>query len=112
MTQKWIDEQVHEYEQGPEKVGDIGFLIRNSNENTGTDRFSLRWTPAHTNQSHEPRLNGWCGTYNNVGTYGEGIWKIIRIAKNGRTLIEEVNDEQEREAFLDDVGYPDLTSED
>lgn len=108
MTQKWIDAQVNEYETGPEKVGDCGFLIEISNENTGGTRYKLSYTPAYTNQSNEPRLSGWCGTYNNVATYGAGVWKIIRIAKNGRTLIEEVPEGEERTAFLEEMGYPDI----
>jgi len=112
MSTKWIDEQCNDYEQGPEKVGELGFLIRISNENTGADRYKLSFTPAYTNQSRKPRLLGWCGTYNNVGTYGEGIWKISRIAKNGRTLITEVDDESETQGFLDEMGYPDLTVDD
>ena len=112
MTQKWIDEQSYEYDIGPTKDGEMGFLIRISNENTGSDRYILRCSPPYTNRSNKPRLYGWCGTNNNVGTYGEGVWKITRIAKNGRTLIEEVEAGDERDAFLEEMGYPDLTDED
>ncbi len=108
MTQKWIDEQVHEYEAGPEKLGEMGFLIEISHENTGATRHKLSYTPAYTNQSNQPRLEGWCGTYNNVATHGCGVWKIIRIAKNGRTLLEEVPDGPDRQAFLEEMGYPDI----
>lgn len=106
METKWIDEQAE-----PLSVGDAGFLVRNSYENTGGERYELRDTPAHTNQSHMPRLVGWCGSWNNVSTYGEGVWKVIRVAKNGRLLLQEIEG-AERQAFLDEYGYPDLTPED
>lgn len=112
MAQKWIDEQSNEYEPYPEKVGDMGFLVQFSNEIKGSDRYSLRYTPAYTNNSNQPRLKGWCGTYSDLATYGLGVWKIVRIAKNGRTLVEEVLNGPERDAFLEEMGYPDLTDED
>lgn len=105
MAEKWIDEQ-EGYDEGNE-----GFLIRFSNENAGSERFTLRDTPAHTNQSNKPRLHGWCGSYNNVSTSAEGAWVVIRKAKNGRTLIREL-DEGELQLFLEAMGYPDLTAED
>lgn len=54
-------------------VGNTGFLIEHYNELSGGSRFELRDTPPYTNQSHQPRLSGWCGTWNNVGTYGHGL---------------------------------------
>lgn len=100
MTTKWIDEQ----EYG---IGDKAFLINISHEFDGPDRYILRDQPAYTNTSQEPRLHGWCGTYNNVATYGEGAWKVIRIARSGRFLIQELEG-QELEEFLDEMGYPEL----
>jgi len=104
MTQKWIDAQ-----EGY-KVGDVGFLINFSHENTGGESYILRDTPAHTNQSRTPRLMGWCGSDNNVSTHACGVWKVVRIAKNGRTLVD-VASEEETTAFLEEVGYPDLTDD-
>lgn len=105
MTQMWIDEQ-----EGY-KVGDVGFLICNYNENTGSERWFLRDNPAHTNRSNVPRMLGWCGSYNNVSTSGCGVWKVIRIARSGRYLIEKATPD-EVEVFLEEVGYPDLTEDD
>lgn len=105
MTQKWIDEQ-EDY-----GVGDKAFLICFYNENTGGERHTMRNNPARTNQSHEDRLHGWCGSYNNVGTHAEGVVKVVRIAKSGRYLVEEIEGDELQE-FLEEMGYPDLTEED
>ena len=102
MTTMWI---------GPDEtlsVGDKGFLIKHKNSTQGWERHELRDTPAHTNQSHEPRLRGWCGSWNDTSTYGRGVWEVVRVAKNGRCLLSEL-DGDEMQAVLDDLGYPDLT---
>jgi hypothetical protein len=104
MTQKWI---------GPNEnlaVGDVGFLIKQTNENQGWTRYDLRITPAHTNRSRQPKLYGWCGSYNNLSTTAEGMAKVIRVAKNHRVLIEEI-DGQEVESALEELGYPELYAE-
>lgn len=105
MTPKWIDEQ-----EGY-NVGDCGFLVSNAHETEGWERFYLRDNPARTNVSRVPRLIGWCGTYNNISTSGCGVWKVVRIAKNGRMLISQPTDE-EVAVFLEEMGYPDLTEDD
>lgn len=105
MTTKWIDEQGRDG-RGYD-LGDTAFLISFYNENDCSTRYVLRDQPAYTNRSNEPLLYGWCGTYNNVGTYGEGAWKVIRIARSGRFLIQELEG-QELEEFLDEMGYPEL----
>ena len=100
-TQKWIDEQPGY------AVGSAGFLIEFSNENTGGSRFSLDDRPPYTNQSHEPRLSGWCGSYNNVGTYGRGAWRVVKEAQNGRLKIEKLAGDELGD-FLEAMGYPEL----
>jgi len=105
MTTRWIDEQ-----EGY-NVGGCGFLISNSHETEGWERYHLRDTPAHTNVSRVPRLIGWCGSYNNISTSGCGVWKVTRIAKNGRMMLTRPTDE-EVAAFLEETGYPDLTEDD
>lgn len=100
-TSRWI---------GPDpmlEAGDVGFLIENANENTGGSQFFLRDTPACTNQSHEPRLHGWCGTWNNVGTHGHGMARVERVAKNGRAFVVELTGDELNDA-LDECGYPEL----
>lgn len=92
-------------------VGQVGFLVRHHSENHGTDRWELRDTPAYTNQSHKPRLNGWCGSWNNVGTYGEGMAEVVKVARNGRAQVRLLEGE-ELQAALDELGYPDLTPDD
>lgn len=88
-------------------VGDTGFLIENSNENTGVSQYFLRDTPPYTNRSHEPRLHGWCGTWNNVGTHGHGMARVERVAKNGRAFVIELTGAELADA-LDELGYPEL----
>ena len=105
MTTQWI---------GPDEtlsLGDKGFLIEFENTNTGGERYELRDTPAHTNQSHQPRLVGWCGSYNNLGTHANGMAKVIRVAKNGRCLVQFLEGD-ELQAALEGLGYPDLTADD
>ena len=102
---KWIEEQGYEG-SGP-GIGDQAFLVSFFNENNGSTRYALRDKPAYTNRSNEPRLTGWCGTYNNVATYGEGAWKVIRIAKSGRYLIQRLDDTELAE-FLEEMGYSEL----
>lgn len=99
MGCKWIDEQA--------PYMDVGFLVEISNENTGSSRYELRDLPAHTNQSHEPRLRGWCGSYNNVSTHAAGVWKVSEVARNGRVKVVELKGEALMEA-LEELGYPDL----
>lgn len=101
MAKKWIDEQT-EF-----SVGDKAFLIEFSNSNTGADNYVLRNTPAYTNVSREPRLRGWCGSYNNVSTTGGGAWQVVRIAKSGRMLLQELEG-QDLSEFLEEMGYPEL----
>lgn len=90
-------------------VGDIGFLIEHYNESSGGSRFELRDTPPYTNQSHQPRLSGWCGTWNNVGTHGHGLARVERLARNGRALVRPL-DGDELTAALEELGYPELAA--
>lgn len=99
MTTKWIDEQDFD--------GDKGFLVEFFNENNSSTRYVLRNKPPYTNRSNEPRLHGWCGSYNNMSTTGCGAWKVLRVAKSGRMLIEELEGEELAE-FLEEMGYPEL----
>lgn len=101
MTTKWIDGQ------DGFNLGDKAFLIEFENTDVGWSIFTLRLQPARTNQSQKPKLRGWCGSHNNVSTSGEGAWKIIRIARSGRMLLTELEDDELRE-FLEEMGYPEL----
>ena len=104
MTSMWI---------GPDETlsaGDVGFLIAKTNVLRRTAaRYELRNTPAHTNQSHEPRLHGWCGTYNDLSTNAQGMVRVERMAKNGRAFVRELEGE-ELAAALEELGYPELES--
>jgi hypothetical protein len=89
------------------KEGDIGFLIEKTNTMRGGTSFQFRDVPAHTNQAHEPRLHGWCGTYNDLATYGRGLVVVTRVARNGRALVQEL-DGDKLKAGLEELGYPEL----
>lgn len=104
-TTQWI---------GPDEnlsVGDVGFLINFSNPIHGSDRYEVRGTPAHTNQSHQPRLHGWCGSYNNLNTNACGMVKVERVAKNGRAFVRQLEG-AELAGALEELGYPELTPDD
>jgi hypothetical protein len=106
MTEQWIGPFYDEdYE-----VGERAFLIRKANLNGGGDRFELRDTPPKTNLSFEWRLDGWCGSYNNISTYGEGMVEVIKLASNGRLKVRNLTGDALRSA-LDDFGFPELLSE-
>lgn len=103
--QKWVDGD------GEMTVGSKGFLTCNHHELKGWSRYKLRDMPPKTNSSFEDRPYGWCGTYDNIATYGEGVWEVIRIAKNGRALLQEITDTETLAGYLDETGYPDLLDE-
>lgn len=100
MPQMWIDED-------RVAAGEKYFLIKISNENTNSSKYVLQNKPPYTNRSFQPKLYGWCGTNNNVATHGEGVWRVLRQAKSGRILIEQVNGEELIE-FLEEMGYPEI----
>ena len=90
---------------------EIGFLIETSHETAGWTRYELSERPPYTNQSREPRPVGWCGSYNNVATYGRGVWKLAKLLPNGRAQITRVKDPEEIAEFLESVGYGELLGE-
>jgi hypothetical protein len=59
------------------------------------------------NVSREPKLYGWCGSYNNLSTTGCGMYKVKRVAKNQRCYIEQLEGD-ELTAALEELGYPEL----
>lgn len=100
----WIDDVDQEMEEGL-----TAFLVRVNNGVQGWTRYEMRARPPHTNQSNEPRPFGWCGSWNDASTTGQGVWRVIRVAKStGRVRIRQVTDRAELEAFLEECGYPDL----
>jgi hypothetical protein len=99
IAQTWIDG----YELS---VGDIGFLVEVCPEQRA-DYCVLQDRPAYTNQSHEPRLYGWCGTTNNVARFGQGVARVIRCAKNGRACVQALEG-AELTAALEELGFPEL----
>ena len=102
VMRKWIGREMDTY-----RIGEIGFLVSREHHLRGTERWDISEHPAHTNMSHAPRLTGWCGTSNDVAVYAHGLARVVRIAKNGRALVERLAGEAEAVA-LEDLGYPDL----
>jgi hypothetical protein len=92
-------------------VGDAGFLVHISNAIKHSERYELRNRPPQMNQSHKPCPRGWCGSWNDVSTDGLGVWRVVKLANNGRVQIAEVTTRDELVAFLDEHGYPDLLDE-
>ena len=95
---------------GPDEsliVGQVGFLVQFSNPNSGMDRIDMRDLPAHTNQSNEPRLYGWCGSWNDTSTNARGLASVERIARNGRAFVRHLHGDDLAVA-LDLLGYPEL----
>lgn len=101
MDQIWVEEQ---QDFG---VGDSAFLICYHDESRGSACYVLRNKPAYTSSTFKPTLSGWCGTHNNLSTIGFGAWKVVRIAKSGRYLLESLEG-NELNYFLNDMGYPEL----
>lgn len=88
-------------------VGDSGFLIERHHTLKGWRRYSLDPLPAHTNQSRQPRLYGWCGTTDDVAVHAHGMARVVRIAPNGRALLKAL-DADELAAALQAAGFPEL----
>ena len=101
----WINESDCE----TTNIGEIGFLVCRVNHNERRrETYSLRERPAHTNQSHEARLDDWCGETNNVSVYAMGLAQVARRTKNGRCCLRRVEPTAE---VLESLGYPELTPE-
>jgi hypothetical protein len=75
---------------GDYEAGQVGFLIEHTNPVKRSETWSLSDLPAQTNQSHEPRLHGWCGSWNDTSTNAHGVWRVVKVLANGRVRIEEV----------------------
>ena len=99
---KWID-----CENGI--VGTIGYLVGVVDTSRGGGpRYSLRERPARTNQSHEARLEGWCGETDNRSVTADGAWKIVRVnAAGDRAQIVRLEGAS-LAAFLEGDGHPEL----
>ena len=98
----WIDDD------GLLQRGERGFLVRNHHNTKGRDRYYLRDNPPKTNVSFEARPYGWCGTCDDIATFGEGVWEVTKLAKNGRVQLTEITDAETLAEFLDEFGYPEL----
>ena len=101
MNAIWINEYACDISDD-----ETGFLVCTTyNNERGRQVYSLRQHPVHTNQSHEPRLDGWCGETNNVSVQAEGLAMVARRARNGRICLRRVETTLEA---LEAIGYPAL----
>ena len=98
-------------------VGDIGFLVETHNTNyQNTTSYGLYQRPSYglyqrpcqTNQSHEPRLTGWCGETNNVSRHAQGLARVVKAAANGRVAIVAVTGQEGSDWLANVAGYPEL----
>ncbi len=92
------------------EVGDVGYLVEVHRQNyraPTTTTHHLADRPPYTNQSHEPRLHGWCGETNNVSRYGCGMARVQRVTANGRAFVVELTGAELLEA-LEATGFPEL----
>ena len=80
--------------------------------NTGDDRYAdadrieISTRPALTNMSHEPRVNGWCGTTNDWAVHAHGEYESLEAARAAITAIwgEVRLVGRENDDFLSDDG--------
>ena len=107
MTTMWIDCDVYDFNPTA-TIGTHGYLVRTLNTSNGVESHSLRERPLRTNQSHEPRLTGWCGETDNRSRYAVGVWKIVQVNKaRDRVRIVRLHG-ADLACFLADDGHPDL----
>jgi hypothetical protein len=93
------------------EVSEIGFLIEIYSENTGNVWFKLRDCPVKDRETGEWTALGYDRGQNNLHSLSQGVWKVIKVAGNGRVLLARVLDREELVKFLDDTGFPDLLAE-
>ena len=91
-------------------LGDVGFLVETCPQGRA-DYCGLYSRPCHTNQSHEPRLHGWCGETNNVSRNALGLARVVRVAGNGRVQVVPVRGDEARAYLCDVAGYPELADD-
>jgi hypothetical protein len=93
------------------RTGDVRFAIETLNTSTGKTSWSLSDTPLRTNQSHEPRLHGWCGETNNRSRYARGLVRVTKTTDphndHPRARVQLIRGEALSEA-LETLGYPEL----
>lgn len=90
-------------------VSDIGFLVSNTRQ--GSEPYvTLRDYPARTNQSRQPRLEGWCGTTNDVSCHAKGLARFVRYnSSRTRVLVQLIAPESvAAREYLEAEGYPEL----
>lgn len=98
---KWID-----FENYSMSVGDSGYLVERVAN--GRTTFALHERPLRTNQSLQPRIDGWCGETDNVSRFARGAWRVVRMNKAGdRAQIVRLEGADLAE-FLERDGYPEL----
>jgi hypothetical protein len=103
----WIEERIDKFHA----VGDKGFLVETSwNIRQRKNEFTLHELPLRGNESGEIRLSGWAGTTNDIAQYGHGVAEVVKVARNGRSLVRQLSG-REAAAALRELGYEDLAED-
>lgn len=105
-TSFWIDLNGYDVV----KPGAVGYLVSKAHTLKGWETYELRDEPARTNSSRQPKLHGWCGSYNDVSTVAHGIAKVVKVNKAETRAYVTIlaDDAPEAEALKQETGYPDL----
>lgn len=72
-------------------IGDVAYLVRFENLNTGTAELRVQVDQPVTNISREPRVAGYLGTTNNIAAYALGEVELTKWgAKHGEVHFRAV----------------------
>ena len=92
-------------------VGDTRFLVETLDTSTGGISHSLRDSPLRTNQSHQPRLVGWCGETDNRSRTARGMVRVTKVVRPNdgfaRACVRKLAKSELKDA-LAHAGYPEL----
>ena len=97
-------------EPAPLVVGDRGYLIESVDTNRGTTSWTMSTAPGLTNQSHEPRAEGWLGSTNNVSKHGRGYAEVVHIGPRIIRLRQIPLVEQDGQAMSPDEHLAELAT--
>lgn len=102
-TPTWIDSDCP-------TIGTIGYLVETLNTSTGRTTWSLHERPLRTNQTHQPRLHGWCGETDNRSRYARGVVCVTGVNRaRDRARIARLTGAG-LAAFLECDGHPELAA--
>jgi len=105
MTQHYYIENGFEFNV----IGAVGFLVQRSEPYKPyiNPTHKLYDRPACTNMSHQPKLNGWCGSTDNVSINALGVAQVVQVFANGRARVRTLHGAEAVEA-LGKLGWSDM----